>query len=169
MRLVVRHLERERLVGIDREGSRVRVDLDEKSIHLDVRSVGADVRSILWNGSQHEVTVRHLGDDRFEVSGRFGSEIVQVLDPLTHLAASSHDAQVGSASECVDAYMPGRVVEVLVKEGASVALGEGVLVLEAMKMENEIQSERAGTIRKIFVAEGQAVEGGDSLYEIEWL
>ena len=76
--------------------------------------------------------MRHRGDDRFEVSGEFGSEIVQVLDALTHLAGASHDAQAGSARERVDAYMPGRVVRVLVSEGDEVAIGEGVLVLEAL-------------------------------------
>ncbi len=167
MKLVIRHRGQERSLSIDRDGSRVRVALEKSTVELDVYSLGGEVRSILWNGGHHDVSVRHLGNDRFEVSGEFGSEIVQVLDPLTHLAATSHDAQAGPASQKVDAYMPGRVVEVLVKEGDSVAIGEGVLVLEAMKMENEIQSERAGRIRKVFVTAGEAVEGGDPLYEIE--
>ena len=167
MNLVVRHRGRDRSVSIEREGSRVRVGLEERSIEMDVRSLSGDLRSILINGTHHDVTVRDLGDDRFEVSGEFGSEIVEVLDALTHLAAASHEAQAGSLRERVDAYMPGRVVEVLVKVGDRVAVGEGVLVLEAMKMENEIQSERAGTIGKLFVAAGEAVEGGDPLYEIE--
>ena len=167
MNLVVRHRGRDRSVSIEREGSRVRVGLEERSIEMDVRSLSGDLRSILINGTHHDVTVRHIGDDRFEVSGEFGSEIVEVLDALSHLAAASHEAQAGCARERVDAYMPGRVVEVLVRVGDRVAVGEGVLVLEAMKMENEIQSERAGTIRKLFVAAGEAVEGGDPLYEIE--
>ena len=166
MNLVVRHRGRDRPVSIDREGSRVRVGLEERMIDLDVRSLSEDVRSILCGGTHHDVTVRHLGDDRFEVSGEFGCEIVQVLDALAHLATASHEAQA-TARLRVDAYMPGRVVEVLVKEGDSVEIGEGVLVLEAMKMANEIQSERAGTIRKLLVAAAEAVEGGDPLYEIE--
>ncbi len=167
MKLVIRHRDRDRVVRVDRDGSRARVELEGRSIELDVRSPGGNVRSILWDGDHHDVAVWHLGEDRFEVAGEFGSEIVQVLDPLAHLAATSHDAQAGPASQQVVAYMPGRVVEVLVKEGDSVATGQGVLVLEAMKMENEIQSERAGTVRKILVAAGKAVEGGDPLYEIE--
>jgi biotin carboxyl carrier protein len=62
--------------------------------------------------------------------------------------------------------MPGRVVAVLVAEGASVTPGQGLVVLEAMKMQNEIQAERPGTVKKIFVSPGQAVEGGDPLFEI---
>lgn len=167
MNLIVRHRGRDRAVSIEREGSRVRVGLEERSIELDVRSLNGDLRSMLVNGTHHDVTVRHLGDHHFEVSGDFGSEIVEVLDALAHLAAASRDGRAGSAREVVAAYMPGRVVEVLVEEGDRVALGEGVLVLEAMKMENEIQAERAGILRKLFVAAGDAVEGGDPLYEIE--
>ena len=62
--------------------------------------------------------------------------------------------------------MPGRVVEILVQEGEEVTAGQGVLVLEAMKMENEIRAEHDGTITKIHVQPGQAVEGGDPLFEM---
>ncbi|MGB5552633.1 MAG: biotin/lipoyl-containing protein, partial [Thermoanaerobaculia bacterium] len=63
-------------------------------------------------------------------------------------------------------YMPGRVVELLVQEGDEVTVGQGLVVLEAMKMENEIQADRAGTVKKIFVSAGQPVEGGDPLFEL---
>lgn len=167
MNLVVRHGGRERKVSFERQGSRVRMDLEGRSVELDVRSLPGGVRSILVEGAHHDVTVRQLGNDRFEVAGEFGTEVVEVLDTLTHLAASSHDAQVGSARESVSAYMPGRVVQVLIEEGDTVEAGAGVLVLEAMKMENEIQAERAGTVCKLLVAAGEAVEAGDPLYEIE--
>jgi biotin carboxyl carrier protein len=62
--------------------------------------------------------------------------------------------------------MPGRVVSLMVEEGQEVADGEGLVVLEAMKMENEIRAETAGVVRKILVTEGQTVEGGDPLFEI---
>jgi biotin carboxyl carrier protein len=63
--------------------------------------------------------------------------------------------------------MPGRVVALLAEEGSSVEQGQGILVLEAMKMENEIAAERDGTLKKLFVELGQPVEGGDPLFEIE--
>jgi biotin carboxyl carrier protein len=63
--------------------------------------------------------------------------------------------------------MPGRVAAVLVEAGAQVAAGTGIVVLEAMKMQNEIQAERAGVVRQIFVEPGQAVDGGDPLFELE--
>ena len=63
--------------------------------------------------------------------------------------------------------MPGRVAAILVEEGAAVAAGDGVLVLEAMKMENEIQAERDGVVSRILVGLGAAVEGGDPLFELD--
>jgi pyruvate carboxylase subunit B len=62
--------------------------------------------------------------------------------------------------------MPGRVVAVLVEEGAAVTAGQGVVVLEAMKMENEIRAEADGTVAKIFVQPGQAVDTGNPLFEL---
>jgi biotin carboxyl carrier protein len=62
--------------------------------------------------------------------------------------------------------MPGRVVAVLAAEGEAVEAGQGVVVLEAMKMENEIRAEHAGTVGRLFVQPGQAVEGGDPLFEL---
>jgi biotin carboxyl carrier protein len=56
--------------------------------------------------------------------------------------------------------MPGRVVRLLVASGADVAAGQGVVVIEAMKMENELRSPRAGRVRELPVREGQAVEAG---------
>jgi biotin carboxyl carrier protein len=63
--------------------------------------------------------------------------------------------------------MPGRVVTLLAAEGQVVAAGQGVLVLEAMKMQNEIQAEHDGTVARILVQPGQSVDGGDPLFELE--
>jgi glutaconyl-CoA/methylmalonyl-CoA decarboxylase subunit gamma len=62
--------------------------------------------------------------------------------------------------------MPGRVVKVLVAEGDQVEAGAPLIVVEAMKMENELVSARSGTVRKVHVARGQTVEGGARLVEV---
>ena len=63
--------------------------------------------------------------------------------------------------------MPGRVVNVLVKAGDSVAFQQGVVVVEAMKMENELKSPKEGKVAEVKVAPGQTVEKGDVLVVIE--
>lgn len=63
--------------------------------------------------------------------------------------------------------MPGKVVEVLVAVGDAVEKDQAVLVIEAMKMENEVRTSTAGTVKGIHVAQGQAVESGELLIELE--
>ena len=113
-----------------------------------------------------EVAVQNAGEGRYRVSAGDGLLEIEVLDQLTYLARSSLDSKEESRTR-VDAYMPGRVVALLVKEGERVEKGQGVLVLEAMKMENEIRSESAGEVRRLHVQMGEAVETGDPLFEIE--
>ena len=102
---------------------------------------------------------------RWRSGGRPG-----VLEPAdgfpTHLARSAHAASGAGGVQRITAYMPGRVVDILVGEGEEVEAGQGLVVLEAMKMKNEIQAESAGVVRKVLVEKDQAVEGGDPLVEI---
>jgi biotin carboxyl carrier protein len=63
----------------------------------------------------------------------------------------------------VDAPMPGKIVRVLVKEGDAVEEGQGLVVVEAMKMENELKSPKAGVVRELHAQEGQPVEAGAKL------
>jgi biotin carboxyl carrier protein len=72
-----------------------------------------------------------------------------------------------AGSPDVRAAMPGKVVAVLVEVGATVERGQGLLVIEAMKMENEIAAPRAGRVASIRVKPGQAVEAGEVLAVIE--
>ena len=171
MELIVRHRGETVRVSLDQtvdeEGPHFAVTIDDRRYRVDWRQVGAEVRSLLIGGRQHEVAVRHAGDGDYEVSGAQGAEKVKVMELLAHLAESSHDEVARAGRHQVPAYMPGRVVQLLVDEGAEVVAGQGILVLEAMKMENEIQAEQAGIVRKLLVEPGEAVEGGDPLYEIE--
>ena len=101
------------------------------------------------------------------MTSRHGTVTVSVTDPLTHLAAQTRGGKGAKRQLRVAAYMPGRVVAVLVQEGDAVTTGQGIIVLEAMKMENEIRAEHDGTIAKLFVQAGQAVDAGNPLFELE--
>ena len=72
-----------------------------------------------------------------------------------------------SRTELVGAPMPGKIVDILIEEGAKVLEGESLLILEAMKMQNEIGSPASGTVKKIFIKEGDIVNKEDVLIEIE--
>jgi biotin carboxyl carrier protein len=149
-----------------REGG-YEVDLEGRSHVVDAALARPGLYSLRLAGAQHEVVVRADGESTYWVSVGGTGARVTVTDPLSHLAAQATGEKGGRRRQRVTAYMPGRVATLLVEEGAEVDAGAGVVVLEAMKMQNEIRAEHGGRISRIFVTAGQAVDGGDPLFEIE--
>lgn len=136
-------------------------------VHVDHAAARGALASLIVDGHQVEVSVHRQGNGSYQVIGRSAIHDVQVVDPLTWLAEQAHGAAGATGRQEVTAYMPGRVVAVLVEEGQEVQPGQGLVVLEAMKMENEIQAEGAGTVARLRVQSGDAVDGGAVLVEIE--
>jgi len=168
--LIVRSGSREEKVKIRRDDDFYDVTIGDRVYRVEAATARAgaqSLRSLLIDGAQHEVAVRHQGEGVYWVSTRQGAGAVEVADPLTALAAQTQGAKGGRRRQTVKAYMPGRVVTLLAAEGEEVAAGQGVLVLEAMKMENEIRAEHGGTVTKIHVQPGQAVDNGTPLFELE--
>ena len=167
MKLVVKHQGRAEEVVVEREGGEWLVRVGETAYRVDAVALARTARSLRVDGDQYEVDVAHRGNGVYEVSCGGWVEELEVQDPLAFLASRAHGEAAEHASQTVTAYMPGRVVAVLVEEGVEVAAGDGVLVLEAMKMENEILAERAGVVSRLLVSLGEAVEGGDPLFELD--
>lgn len=165
MELVILERGAERRVTIERTRAGFVVEVDGQRLEVDHARAGGRLSSLVIDGRQFELSVEQESEGCYRVAGSGGEEVVEVRDPLTHLARTGGEAGAGGVRE-VKAYMPGRVVAVLLEEGAPVRAGQGVVVLEAMKMENEIQSEVDGVVARIHVAAGQSVEGGDLLFEI---
>jgi biotin carboxyl carrier protein len=167
MDLVVRHGDREERVKIRRNDGGYEIVIGDRTYHVDAEAARSGLHSLRLDGVQHEVAVRRHGEDTWWVSTAHGAGPVEVSDPLTHLAAQTRGGKGGRRRQTVKAYMPGRVVTLLVEEGQEVTTGQGILVLEAMKMENEIRAEHDGAVTKIHVQPGQAVDTGDLLFELE--
>jgi biotin carboxyl carrier protein len=100
---------------------------------------------------------------RLEVfaSGRRASVAVETA--RMRAAASVRGVGAGGSAGILKSPMPGKVVKLLVSEGMEVTAGTPLVVVEAMKMENELVAEAAGTVKKVFVSAGDAVEGGARL------
>jgi biotin carboxyl carrier protein len=92
------------------------------------------------------------------------AEVLDERRRLRHKAAGQGGAQ---GRQVVRAPMPGRVVRVLVEEGQAVEARQGLVVVEAMKMENELRATHAGTVASVKVAPGAAVEAGAELVVVE--
>ncbi|MFQ5858160.1 MAG: biotin/lipoyl-containing protein, partial [Anaerolineae bacterium] len=126
------------IIGIDRDG---RVSVGDAAVDIDLESIdGRSLFSLILNGASYEVFVeRH--EDRYYVTIEGDRYEVQVEDErkkqLRELSGAKHEA----AGELkISAPMPGLVVDVIVEEGQRVSAGDGVVILEAMKMENEIRT-----------------------------
>jgi biotin carboxyl carrier protein len=141
---------------------RYRVTIGDKTLELDWVRTGEHEASILVDGASHDITVEKtvegfgvlIRGDRFDVD----------LKDAVKGVALGQVAHTGPLK--LMAPMPGKIVKVLVAAGDVVEAGRGVLVMEAMKMENELKAARAGIIQEIRVKEGQAVEMGALLLVI---
>jgi biotin carboxyl carrier protein len=117
--------------------------------------------SILIDGRSYAVAI--LGAGEVSVNGRVLH--VDVFDPRE--LRERRSAADNSGPQAIAAPMPGRVIRVLVEPGQEVAAGEGVIVVEAMKMQNEMKSPRAGRVAAVKTAAGATVSAGDVLLVIE--
>jgi biotin carboxyl carrier protein len=123
--------------------------------------------SLLLDGKSYEFTL-HEADGEIELSGGAGLFHVLVEDARTHAArAKTADVRDTGGVRTVRAVMPGIVREVRVQPGTAVAKGEALLILEAMKMQNEIRADHAGTVRCVHVAAEETVDKGAKLVDIE--
>jgi biotin carboxyl carrier protein len=122
---------------------------------------GAGTWSILIDGRSYAVAI--LGAGEVSVNGLVFQ--VEVFDPRELRGRRS--AADNSGPQSVTAPMPGRVIRVLVEPGQEVAADEGLIVVEAMKMQNEMKAPRAGRIAAIKTVAGTTVSAGDVLLVIE--
>jgi biotin carboxyl carrier protein len=146
------------------------VMVDGRAIEIDSRQldstqqVEAGVYSVLLVGASFEVRIQPSPEGLIAIAGgrRFA---VKVHDPRD--ASRSSRAVVGSGRQNVAAPMPGKVVRVLVAAGDQVETSQGLVVVEAMKMQNELKANRPGRVIEIRAREGETVGAGDILVVLE--
>jgi biotin carboxyl carrier protein len=141
------------------------INLGGKKINADLRQAGATSYSIVVGNRSFDLDVIRQGDE-FVVSSRSGVTRLTLEDARRRLM-NSRGAREVSGKVQMRAMMPGRVLSVSVQEGDQVEAQQGVLVIEAMKMENELKSPKAGKVIEVKVAAGQTVEKGELLIVIE--
>jgi biotin carboxyl carrier protein len=143
----------------------LRIKLGERLFDLDIHRVGPSSYSILVDNRSFDLEVVREGEDLM-VASRGGATRVTLVDAaLKSRHPGARPQAAGKAS--LKAMMPGRVVNVLVNVGDEVAAQQGLLVVEAMKMENELKAPKAGKVVEIKVKPGQTVEKGELLLVVE--
>ncbi len=150
-----------RTVELEREGSRLRARIDGREVEADATEVAPGSYSILLGGRALEVRVRPGADGLIIESD--GCELpARVADPRAWRGRHGHAIEA-EGRQNVAAPMPGKIVRVLVKTGDRIEAGQGLVVIEAMKMQNEVKSPKSGAVEQLMVREGQAVNAGDTL------
>jgi biotin carboxyl carrier protein len=154
---------------VDGNGRSFVVSLDAETIELDVQRVGPREYHVLFGnrslgfaveGDIPKLTVHHAGN-------AFPVELLDERWAARRATQGSSGGRAADGTVAITAPMPGKVVKRLVDEGEQVVAGQGVIVVEAMKMENELRAAVDGTVKRFKVAEGDNVEAGECLVLIE--
>jgi biotin carboxyl carrier protein len=136
--------------------------LNGRDIAVDFARLNSNTASILIDGKSYEARrdtsgTISIGSRRYETA---------IEDPRSWQGRRRKEL-LQAGPQRLTSSMPGKVVRVLSREGDDIASGQGIIVVEAMKMQNEIKSAKAGKLRKLLVREGANVTAGEVLAEIE--
>jgi biotin carboxyl carrier protein len=150
---------------LERKEAGWRCRLDGRDIQMDAALVRPDVLSVLIGGKAYEIKREFVvaGMHLWVGDVRYAAEL---RDPRS-LRGRRGAAANEKGPQKMLAPMPGKVLRVLIGEAQAVEAGQGIMVVEAMKMQNEIKSPKKGTVQKIVVSEGANVNAGDVLAIVE--
>jgi biotin carboxyl carrier protein len=156
MRYHVRVGDRTYLVELGPEGTTV----DDAPVQAHLAHVnGTDVHSLILDGASYRLVAARSGSDTWDLHLRGRRLAVEVVDERTHAIREMTGGGSGPAGpRPIRAPMPGLVVKIEVAAGDAVVAGQGLVIVEAMKMENELKAEAAGVVARVHVEPGQAVE-----------
>lgn len=145
------------------EGDRWACRVNGEAIAVDATNTAFGVLSLLIGGESFEV-IAAQSRDQVSIGGH--RYAIEVRDPRAWRTSKSRSG-AGDGPKKIVAPMPGKVVRVIAPAGTDVEQGAGVIVIEAMKMQNELKAPKKGRVQTISAAEGAAVNAGDVLAIIE--
>lgn len=151
-----------RTVELERGADQLRITLDGRAVDADAVEIDPNTLSLLLEGQSYEVRFMQLPDGLLKIQVGEQEFAAEVADPRVW-RGRQHGSLEAEGRQQVVAPMPGKVIRLLVKQGDSVEAGQGLLVVEAMKMQNEIRSPKSGIVERLPVKEGQPVNAGEVL------
>ena len=166
MKYNVRIAGKTRVVELGQQNGAWKISLDGNALDANAVEVAPNTFSVLLNGESHQIRIAPRSDGSLTLHTGLAEYQAEVND-LRAWRGRRHGALEAEGSQQVAAPMPGKVVRLLVKQGDTVEVGQGLLVVEAMKMQNEIRSPKSGKVERLFAQEGQAVNAGEVLLSVE--
>jgi len=166
MKFEVRIDGRDRIVELNRDVDRWQISIDDRAVDADALEIAPGIFSILLNGKSYEVRVTPTPAGALTLQTAHHEFTAQIVDPRAW-RGRRHGALEAEGRQQILAPMPGKIIRVLIQTGEKVEAGQGLLVVEAMKMQNEIRSPKSGTVERLLVKEGQPVNAGEVLAWID--
>jgi len=152
-------------VDVDGRDGRYRIVVGDQALEVDARRTADGQYSLLVDGVSHVADVAPADRGaRVDVDG--STYLVEVEEHTRHLIRTRGAAGTRGGSQTITAPLPGKVTHVAVAPGDRVERGDPLVVIEAMKMENEFKASAAGTVHEVRVQPGQSVNAGDVLLVI---
>lgn len=153
---------------VSKDGSKATLEIDRKTFEVDVLMVEEGVYSIIHDGKSYNIEmIPGDGPKNYFVNTYYTSHEVEVIDAQSRYLKNRKGNGDDSGDKIISTPMPGKVVKIPVKEGDPVSKGETVIVISAMKMESEYKAPFDGIVKRIYVSEGQTINGNQPLVEIE--
>jgi biotin carboxyl carrier protein len=166
MKFVATVGSRSHVVDVIEHEGRYRVSIDDQQWDVDGRLTAQGIYSLLINGVSH---VADVDDDGGACVVEVGGETytLRVEEQTRYIIRTRGGVGGGAGAQTVKAPLPGKITHVPVRAGDAVIAGQSLVVIEAMKMENELKAAAPGTVREVRVSAGQAVNAGDVLVVID--
>jgi len=153
---------------IKKEGSKATIQIDEKVYEVDIVMVEEGVYSIIHEGKSYNIEmIQGNGPKNYFVNTYYSSHELDIIDAQSRYKQNRNKDGLHSGDKVISTPMPGKVVRIPVNEGDQVEKGTTLIVISAMKMESEYKSPADGVVKKIFVTEGETINGHQPLIEIE--
>jgi len=153
-------------VEIVRDGTRYRLTIENKSFSVDAIYPDQHAISLIVDGKSYELGLEKR-DQNYCIHFSNGTVDLELFDARKYKAAEFEKKSSPSGPLKITAPMPGKVIKVAVTENAEVSEGDPLLIIEAMKMQNELKAPRAGRIHQIHAKAGEAVSPQQTLMILE--
>ena len=153
---------------LETDGNKATIEVDGNAYSVDLAMVEEGVYSILHEGKSYNIElIPGNGPKNYFVNTYSASHEIEIIDAQSRYQKSRNSSSVGDSDRLISAPMPGKVVRIPVKKGQNVSKGDTLIVISAMKMENDYQSPIDGVVKSILVNEGESVSNNQPLIEIE--
>ena len=149
--------------------------LDGEQFEAEAAEISPGVYSVLLGGKSFQARVADIPAVSADGAGAASTSYRVQIDGTTYFVAirdprrrtRERGAAAREGKQSITAPMPGKVIRILVSENQRVEAGQGLVVIEAMKMQNEIKSAKSGSVVRVLVREGQTVNAGETLLVVE--